>query len=139
MDKRLKNYIISQMRLVAYRTINTEREAAKKAAKVDKSLWECQQCQIKLYDGSSMKNFNVYKEKFGEEGILWQKPQMDHIKPVSDNKNGWKDWNVFMDSLFCPKENYQAICKSCHHIKTSEEAAERAASKKAKKKLAKKE
>lgn len=138
MDKRLKNYIISQMRLVAYRTINTEREAAKKAKKVDKSLWQCDHCSIYLYEGQSKKNYEKYQEEKGKDNVQWEKAQWDHIIPVSDNKNGWQDWNTYMDSLFCPKENYSSLCKSCHHIKTSEESAERAASKKAKKKLDKK-
>lgn len=40
--------------------------------------------------------------------------QIDHITPI-----GSKDsWDLFIEALFCEKENLQAVCKECHKIKT---------------------
>ncbi len=47
--------------------------------------------------------------------------QVDHIDPAVDPKKGFESWDVFIDKLFCEAENLQAICKSCHGIKTAEE------------------
>jgi 5-methylcytosine-specific restriction endonuclease McrA len=45
---------------------------------------------------------------------LEKKLQVDHIKPVALAK----DWNEYIDFLFCPENELQAICKTCHTHKT---------------------
>ena len=55
--------------------------------------------------------------------------QADHIEPVIPLDCSWSqgenflgyDWNQVVARLFCKLENYQALCKDCHKIKTSEE------------------
>lgn len=42
---------------------------------------------------------------------------MDHKIPVGQ----FKDWNTYVDNLFCDEDNWQVICKPCHDIKTKEE------------------
>jgi len=47
--------------------------------------------------------------------------QVDHIEPVVDPNMGFKDWNTFIDRLFCDVANLAVLCKSCHEKKTNEE------------------
>jgi len=39
--------------------------------------------------------------------------QVDHIEPVVDSK-GFSSWDIFIERLFCEKENLQVLCKACH-------------------------
>ena len=77
------------MREIARMSVNKEREEAKKAARVDKALLKCSKCGILLYDGNSGKNFQKYKEEHGEDRVLWQKPDLDHIIPVHEKSENW--------------------------------------------------
>jgi len=47
--------------------------------------------------------------------------EVDHIDPVVSTSDGFMDWNIFIDRLYCPKENLQVLCKVCHKKKTKEE------------------
>lgn len=47
--------------------------------------------------------------------------QVDHIKPVVDPKTGFKNWDTFIDRLYCEASNLQAVCKLCHAKKTKQE------------------
>ena len=47
--------------------------------------------------------------------------QVDHIKPVVDPKKGFKNWDVFINNLFCDADNLQVLCIPCHKIKTKKE------------------
>lgn len=51
--------------------------------------------------------------------------QVDHILPVVDPKTGFSTWDVFIDRLFCEKENLQVLCRPCHKEKTEQEKLER--------------
>jgi len=46
---------------------------------------------------------------------------VDHIEPAVDPEKGFESWDVFIDRLFCEKDNLQAICLGCHAKKTKEE------------------
>lgn len=46
---------------------------------------------------------------------------VDHVKPIVDPSIGFVDWNTFVESLYCEADNLQALCLSCHTIKTNEE------------------
>ena len=43
--------------------------------------------------------------------------QVDHIVPVGSCPT----WDIFIEKLFCEKDNLQVVCKPCHKIKTKEE------------------
>ena len=43
--------------------------------------------------------------------------QIDHKEPIGKCDS----WDVFIERLFCEVENLQAVCKSCHKIKTKKE------------------
>ena len=47
--------------------------------------------------------------------------QVDHIAPVVDPVVGFVSWDLFIERLFCSKENLQVLCKECHAVKTKEE------------------
>jgi len=56
--------------------------------------------------------------------------QVDHINPVVCPVTGFENWDVFINRLFCEKENLQVLCKECHKIKTQQEKKERGHGKK---------
>jgi ribosomal protein L44E len=58
----------------------------------------------------------ICKEEFPSTFI-----EVDHKDPVVDPAVGFVDWNTFVSRLYCPKDNLQAICKTCHTKKTKEE------------------
>ena len=47
--------------------------------------------------------------------------QVDHIEPVVDPNKGFVSWDVFIDRLFCEKENLQVLCTTCHKAKSKQE------------------
>lgn len=47
--------------------------------------------------------------------------QVDHIAPVVDPTLGFISWDVFIERLYCPKENLQVLCLECHSTKTKQE------------------
>jgi len=51
--------------------------------------------------------------------------EVDHINPAVDPQKGFTTWDDFIDRLFCERDNLQALCKSCHKIKTKQEKEER--------------
>ena len=51
--------------------------------------------------------------------------QVDHINPVVDPKDGFKDLETFSDRLYCEEENLQVLCKQCHKDKTNAERKQR--------------
>lgn len=51
--------------------------------------------------------------------------QVDHIQPVVDTKQGFVDWNTFIERMYCTTENLQVICKPCHKVKSDKERKER--------------
>lgn len=50
---------------------------------------------------------------------------VDHVVPVISTDIGFVDWNVFVERLFCKKENLQRICDPCHDKKTYSEKVAR--------------
>jgi len=46
---------------------------------------------------------------------------VDHIEPVIHPEVGFVSWDVFIERLYCDKENMQVLCVPCHKEKTKEE------------------
>lgn len=59
---------------------------------------------------------NNCKEEFPLKEI-----QVDHIEPVIDPSKGFVTWDEVIVRMFCEKEGYQILCKSCHSSKTTVE------------------
>lgn len=51
--------------------------------------------------------------------------EVDHISPVVSVGDGFIDWNTFIQRLYCPIENLQVLCLTCHKKKTKLERASR--------------
>lgn len=47
-----------------------------------------------------------------------KKIQIDHIAPVGKAPKGWKGWDKYLQRLFCPVSNLQALCTPCHKAKS---------------------
>jgi 5-methylcytosine-specific restriction endonuclease McrA len=43
---------------------------------------------------------------------------VDHIIPIVNIKDGFTNWDDYINSLFCDSNNLQFICKICHDNKT---------------------
>lgn len=50
--------------------------------------------------------------------------QADHTQPVVP-VTGFDSWDGVIERLFCEKEGFTAMCRSCHKAKTQAENAER--------------
>lgn len=50
---------------------------------------------------------------------------VDHLLPVVCPIQGFVDWNTYISRMFCPKENLQVLCSSCHDVKTEKERKKR--------------
>jgi len=50
--------------------------------------------------------------------------QVDHKDPIVP-VSGFTNWDVVILNLFCEKEHLQVLCKTCHKLKSKEEAAQR--------------
>jgi 5-methylcytosine-specific restriction endonuclease McrA len=46
--------------------------------------------------------------------------QVDHISAIL---NFTGDWNKYIEKMYCPEENLQALCSPCHLLKTQKDIA----------------
>ena len=129
MDNKLRNRIISALRRIN-RNYWGPRKAAKNRCKVDKALFQCEECGVLVYEGSSAVSYFNYQELYAPKEVRMERFDMDHQIPVIDPVTGWKDWNEYMDRLFCPEENWKGLCSEvCHKSKTKAETKIRWANK----------
>ena len=105
---RIKSFIVSALRTGARRwppkyeclqAAFTEQKINKASGRMAKH-YRCASCQ----------------EEFTSTNV-----EVDHISPVVSVGDGFIDWNIFIERLFCPIENLQVLCKPCHRKKTKEE------------------
>lgn len=129
MDQKLKNFAISLLRKGTFKW--KPRSNVKKAArrKQDKNPATGRLC---WYSECA-----ICHDLFLEKEIV-----MDHVLPVVCPKLGWQGFDVYIERMYPLEESgFQAICESCHDIKTLSENSERTVikqSKKVKKKRIKK-
>ena len=50
---------------------------------------------------------------------------VDHIYPVVPVEREVRDWNEYIERLFCNSSGLQVLCIDCHQKKSNEENAER--------------
>lgn len=122
MDPKTKRMVISYARRISQSW--APRNIAKDKAKIAPALHRCDKCGNMCYEGESENNYQKYLDQFPDKIILFEPIHMDHIKPVVDI-NGWTTWEDFFESLFCPEDNFRALCPPCHEIKTSNENSHR--------------
>ena len=46
-----------------------------------------------------------------------------HIDPIVDPRTGFKDYDTWIERCFVEADGYQALCHSCHELKSNEEKA----------------
>lgn len=51
--------------------------------------------------------------------------QVDHKDPVVCTKEGFVNWDTFIERLLCTVDNLQVLCTGCHKKKTDKERQER--------------
>lgn len=106
-EARYKGFVISLLRAGTrkwppkYETLN-EAKTKKKINKATGRLAQHYRC-------------NGCKKEFPLKSV-----QVDHIEPVVA-QDGFASWDVFIDRLFCEKENLQTLCIGCHKTKTLKE------------------
>lgn len=67
-----------------------------------------------------------YKCACCTEEFTLKEIEVDHIEPVIP-ETGFNTWDEFIERLFCPAENLQVLCKTCHKKKSKEENNKRKA------------
>lgn len=91
-------------------------QQAKKDAQVSRGVYKCAGCGENV--PVTVKN--------GRKRV--QNIFVDHIDPIVDPDVGFVSFDVFIDRMFCEKDNLQVLCGECHDKKSLEErkrAAER--------------
>ena len=59
-------------------------------------------------------------------GINTEKPTVDHCIPVVSPKEGFKDWDRYIQNLlFCNEKELDVLCRACHKDKTKKENKQR--------------
>ncbi len=102
-DPNLKRLIVAALR--RYSMYWKPRELAVTNARVSRGNYKCNICKIDTFKRPDI--------------------QVDHIIPAVDTKTGLKNWYdliIFIIGLYSSTENFQAICRTCHSIKSSGES-----------------
>jgi hypothetical protein len=63
---------------------------------------------------------NKCKKHFPQKEV-----QVNHIDSVISTEHGFVGWDVFIQRLYCDKNNLEVVCKPCHKLITLEENEER--------------
>lgn len=50
--------------------------------------------------------------------------QVNHIDPVIGD-SGFIDWDTYIERMFCPVENLNVLCRTCHDVKSAQERKDR--------------
>ena len=50
---------------------------------------------------------------------------VDHIQAVVSTKEGFTDFDKYIERMYCSIEGLQVLCKTCHDKKTTEERKKR--------------
>lgn len=120
MDSKTKSSIINALRLHSLRW--KPRYEAKKARQVGPATFKCDICNVHVYEGTKDLNYpNLIKGKFEMDHNPECVPKEGFITglEITSNRKSYKfDWNIFLERLFCEKDNFQGLCSDCHKLKT---------------------
>lgn len=97
-ESRFASFIKSALRGASSRW--SPKYECKKKAKIAYNTYVCVSC----------------KKQVGNKEI-----KIDHINPVVDPEKGFTTWDEYIERLFVELEGYQALCTTCHDIKTQQE------------------
>jgi len=102
-ETKRKQFVTSSLRRASLRWF--ARSECIKRARVERGLYKCAMC----------------------EGLFKQREiHVDHIKPVVSLRDGFTNWDTFINRLLCRPEELQALCTVCHEQKTRVEDSVRA-------------
>lgn len=124
-SKKTKNRIKASLRKVWQ--FSEEYSKAKLKYKLDIMLYRCNICNIKMYEGQSEKTMKKYLDKY-PKCVIMDNGHLDHVDPVVNPEEGFKDWNEWISRLFLNEMQY--LCKPCHKAKSFDENLIRKAMKK---------
>lgn len=93
----LKKFLIPILRRGSYKW--PPRTEALKKARVSYGKYQCNKC----------------KEVFRKKDIA-----VDHVRPVVAS-SGFRDWDTYIQRLYCKASGFQILCKPCHDEKTKKE------------------
>jgi len=96
--KYVKSFVVATLRRATYRW--PFKNMAKGRQRIERGFYTCEEC----------------KQSFGNKDV-----ELDHKEPVIDVKNGWTNWDDFINRLFVKSTQFQVLCEGCHEIKTSVE------------------
>ncbi len=109
-EARHKSFIISALR-GAHSKWGVKADV-KKSARVSTGLYLCASCStvgpatLPPDKGQSRRKNNA---------------AVDHIDPVVNPKDGFIDWNTYINRMFLEEDGYQVLCWACHGVKTRDE------------------
>jgi len=72
------------------------------------------------YKGKDKRTKWVYTCNLCKKTYKSTEVQVDHIKPAGSLRT-YADLPLFVQTLFCEKDNLQVLCKECHDTKTKED------------------
>ena len=113
-NSKLKSWLISGLRRMTMRF--PPRNEALKAAKVGKKL-----------NPKTGRMCDHYKCAGCLNEFPGKEIAMDHIQPIVEPGVGFVNWDVYMQRMWVPVEQWQPLCKECHTKKSSLERQERRA------------
>lgn len=95
-------------------------QAAKKAAQAERGVYKCNGCEMYIVTDNS--------EYEASDELTWDTIAVDHVKGICEGgfperADGSPDWNAYIDDLFFGE--MQALCGSCHYMKSQVEREER--------------
>lgn len=123
MDERVKYRIINALRQVS-RFTPMKTEAKRRAL---------MRLEIGKTKAGKPKYRNFYKCAKCKGLFKDDEIHVDHIEPVIDPVEGFRDWNTYMARLFCDYNGLQVLCIPHHEEKTKSENERRKAVKSARK------
>ena len=120
MNKSFKGKIINALRKLTYSY--APRNYAKKRQKVGPNTFECEHCQIWVYEGTRTldKQLEIL-DSSPPNDLVKGRTNLDHkeaVIPLKSFDRGSWDWHEFITRLFCKEEGFQLLCAECHRIKT---------------------
>ena len=117
-EARFRSFIVSALRSASQRW-GPKNECLRKA-RIRRGWYLCEGCKQEVPATKE----GVYKSgaKKGKKKRI-KNILADHIEPIVDPKEGFKDWNTWIERCFVELDGYQALCHDCHEAKTNEEKA----------------
>ncbi len=110
-DAKFKGWIISLLRRGTMKY--PPRNEALRAAKTEKKINEKTGRMAQHYRCAGC------KEEFPAKGV-----QVNHVDPVIGD-SGFIDWDTYIERMFCPVENLNVLCRTCHDVKSAQERKDR--------------